>query len=308
MLKQNTIKTCRIQYKLQTDGYYSGNPSVFVELFGCNLKCPKLNAGQEFEKPKHYETQEQVDTGLIHSGCDHAHAHDTDFFYLANRDTLDELVDKIHNALPNRSWVLPSGKPVHLVFTGGEPMLHQKVLKDVLTKIDYHSNIEKRKPLSYVTIETNCTLPIESDIADYFKEWEKNTKYIEDFKREILFANSPKLSNSGENIECLTSAMAISSQLENLFKCTFKFVCPPEKKYFNEIESYFSDVMAAFQEDELDPIAIDEFGHRLRKALVYISHEAANRDQIDYSDLRKLGQFCLEYGYILTLRNHLFWG
>lgn len=304
----NKIKTCRIQYKLQIDGYYSGNPSIFVELFGCNLQCPKLNSGAQYDKPKFYESQSQVDTGLIHSGCDHAHAFDSEFYYLAERNTLEDLCEKILAVLPNRSWVLPSGKPVHLVFTGGEPLLQQQVLVEVLKKLDFLSNIEKRKPLSYVTIETNCTLALADDTIDYFKAWEKNTKYIEDFKREILFANSPKLSNSGESIDYLVSADAISTQLQNMFKATFKFVCPPEKKYFQEIEDYFSDVITAIEEEELDSIAIDEFGHGVRKALVYISHEAANRNQVDFSDLRKLSNFCLEYGYILTLRNHLFWG
>lgn len=298
----------RISYKLQTDGYYSGNPSVFVEFFGCNLTCSGLNNQHpKTENPTHYNTIESVDTGQIHTGCDHAHSWNKDYLYLSDRLDLNEIADRIEEVLPNKSWLAPSGKPIHLVFSGGEPLMQQDLLTEILTQLDYRTNIGRRPPLSYVTIETNATLTVKDSTIEFLKAWEKNTKYIENFKREILFANSPKLSNSGEIIDPTASSTVVHSQLANYFKTTFKFVVSSKPKYFTEIEKYFKDISDNFPEIEDDDLALDEINHKLRKALVYISHEAANRDQVNFKELRELGKFCLTHGYILTLRNHLFW-
>ncbi len=308
-MSEAKIKVGRIELKLQTDGYYSGNPSVFVEVFGCNLSCPKLNSKHvPSETPKHYETVGDISTGLIHTGCDHAHAWHKDYYWLNSTQTVTQICERILDVLPDRSWVALSGKPIHLIFTGGEPLLQQAMLAKILNRMDRLTGIAKQKPLSYVTIETNATQELTAETITAFKDWERNNKYIEEFSRQILFANSPKLSNTGESVYNITSSNAIFSQMASRFKTTFKFTIPPEEKYADEIKTYFEEMDNFWRGNDLDPLVYDDLSYRLRKALVYVTNEGSNRSQVDFGDLRKLAKLCLEQGYICRLRSHLFWG
>jgi 7-carboxy-7-deazaguanine synthase len=85
--------------------------------------------------------------------------------------------------LPNGVWQQPNGNPVHLVITGGEPLLGwQRAYPELL-------DILAERGLRHITFETNGTQELTRDFKHYLTNW----------FGEITFSVSPKLSVSGES-------------------------------------------------------------------------------------------------------------
>lgn len=179
----NKIKVSELFYSIQGEGRYMGVPSVFLRTFGCNFKC------QGFGMPKGELSREAVnidsstiikyeDLPLVSTGCDSYGSWDVRFKHLSPSMTIDEIVDKIINLLPNRDW-----KQEHLVITGGEPLLGwQKAFPTLLEH-------RKMKSLKEITFETNGTQFLLTDLKNALSHWNWE---------EITFSVSPKLSVSGE--------------------------------------------------------------------------------------------------------------
>lgn len=177
-------------FSIQGEGMWTGVPSVFLRTYGCNFKCAGFGmpAGQLTDEPdrialniKNYSKYE--DLPLANTGCDSYAAWHPKFKHLSPILTIDELVNRMKSLLPNNSWVQPNGQDVHLVITGGEPLLGwQRSYEELLEH-------EGMRDLRNLTFETNATQKIETRLADYI------------FKRTDLYVTwscSPKLSVSGE--------------------------------------------------------------------------------------------------------------
>jgi 7-carboxy-7-deazaguanine synthase len=210
------LKVAEIFYSLQGEGLYLGTPSIFMRLFGCNFTCagfgmPKgelsterLNIdpkkvhlkptvppgaltiappGPSTEVELAYPTYESLP--LVHTGCDSYASWDPRFKHLSPMLTHHEVVAEIEKCLPFNTPRFT--KNVHLIITGGEPLLPgwQKALPDVLSQLrDYNE-------LQYITFETNGTQPLTKE----FKEYLMYSGF------DITFSVSSKLSASGEKFE-----------------------------------------------------------------------------------------------------------
>jgi organic radical activating enzyme len=93
--------------------------------------------------------------------------------------TIDEIVDRMIALLPNGVW-----GGVHLVITGGEPLLPgwQKIYPELLRH-------PKLADLKHITFETNGTQELSLEFENYL--------YMER-RYQTTFSISPKLSVSGE--------------------------------------------------------------------------------------------------------------
>jgi organic radical activating enzyme len=92
------------------------------------------------------------------------------------------------DVVPNNNWQQANGNNVHLVITGGEPLLGwQRAFPKLLAHDDMFN-------LLNLTFETNGTQELHDDFAAYLKLWKRQA-------REITFSVSPKLSASGETWE-----------------------------------------------------------------------------------------------------------
>jgi organic radical activating enzyme len=123
---------------------------------------------------------------LVSTGCDSYASWHPAFKELSPTLTIDEIVDRIIDALPYKKWL-----DEHLVITGGEPLLGwQKSYIDLLRH-------PKMSELREITFETNGTQALSKDFMNYLEtEWYGDDNVISG--REITFSVSPKLSNSGE--------------------------------------------------------------------------------------------------------------
>jgi len=189
------IKVAEIFYSIQGEGRFMGVPSVFLRTFGCNFTCSgfgmplgeKSNEAIEIAKVadtyKNYE-----DLPLVKTGCDSYASWHPSFKHLSPVLTSDAITDAIMEMLPNNEW-----GDVHLVITGGEPLLGwQRSYPDLL-------NHEKTKhKLTEITFETNGTQALTPEFETYL--FEEFTRSGRDYDK-LTFSVSPKLSISGEKWE-----------------------------------------------------------------------------------------------------------
>jgi 7-carboxy-7-deazaguanine synthase len=186
------FKVSELFYSAQGEGRYVGVPSIFLRMFGCNFTCAgfgckpgeKSTGADEVAEIVHmFNTFEELP--LVETGCDSYASWHPSFKHLSPSYTTEELIDKMTALLPHGNWLQPNGNPVHLVITGGEPLLGwQRAYPDLLDKLH-------ERGLRHITFETNGTQELHRDFKKYLLDW----------YGEIVFSVSPKLSVSGETWE-----------------------------------------------------------------------------------------------------------
>lgn len=188
------IKVSEIFYSLQGEGRFVGVPSVFLRTFGCNFTCSGFGCAPGERSKDADEIAEIVhffnkfeELPLAATGCDSYASWHPDFKHLSPNYTTNQIVDQMTVLTPNGQWVQKHGNNVHLVITGGEPLLGwQRAYPELLD----HDNM---KDLLNITFETNGTQPLAEDFKVFLRSWlDANPT------REITFSVSAKLSASGE--------------------------------------------------------------------------------------------------------------
>ena len=191
-------------YSVQGEGRFVGVPSVFLRTFGCNFRCMNfgLDRGEPMRDVKqkagvkhnqevqdlldnnvHKDTKEFNDLPIIHTGCDTYASIYPEFKHYNMLKEVDDVVDHLLSLTPNGKWVQDNGQDIHLIMTGGEPLLGWQRLYIELFE---HP---KMGDLKNVTFETNTTQLLHGEFKDYLQNQDRF---------EITWSCSPKLSVSGE--------------------------------------------------------------------------------------------------------------
>ena len=225
------IKVSEIFYSAQGEGKFVGVPSVFFRTFGCNFKCPgfglppgeKTTEPDEIGKNVHlYKSLEELP--LAQYGCDSYASWHPAFKHLSPFYDIDEAVDAMLKLTPNNKWVQPNGNDVHLVITGGEPLLKWQYLYPELLG---HGRMTD---LCNVTFETNGTQLITKEFGDWIDNiWDHGSAI------EFTFSVSPKLSASGEVWDKAIRPHVVM-QYTNYGDVYLKFVVEKEKD-FEEVDA-----------------------------------------------------------------------
>jgi len=187
-------RVCESFYSVQGEGRFVGVPSVFLRMFGCNFKCqgfgmPRGELANDYdliakdhqENPDKYKVLK--DLPLVHRGCDSYASWDPRFKKFTTDYQLDDLVDELLSLTPEGKWTCNNGQDIHLVITGGEPLLGWQRM---YTELFEHP---KMGDLKNVTFETNTTQELRDDFRDYI-----STKA----RFHTTWSCSPKLTVSGE--------------------------------------------------------------------------------------------------------------
>lgn len=187
------LKVAEIFYSIQGEGRYAGVPSVFLRTFGCNFEC------RGFAMPKGEKTTEPEDIAsvvhlynnyedlpLANTGCDSYASWHPGFKHLSPTMEALEVVNKMEDLIPNNTWMQPDGHDIHLVITGGEPLLGwQRAYPELIGQCQYNG-------LTNITFETNGTQRLTKDFYDWLTSIGANVSLF-------TFSVSPKLSCSGES-------------------------------------------------------------------------------------------------------------
>lgn len=229
------IKVSEIFYSAQGEGRFVGVPSVFLRTYGCNFTCSgfgcapgekSIEADLVGAKVELYKTFN--DLPLVNTGCDSYASWHPAFKHLSPTYNTDDLVTKLTKLTPNNRWLQDNGNDVHLVITGGEPLLGwQRSYRELLNHIDMAD-------LRNITFETNGTQELYSDFADYLHSWALARSINFGRQSDITFSVSAKLSASGEKWEDAIRPDIVASY-QKIGTTYLKFVVETEE-HFSEVE------------------------------------------------------------------------
>jgi 7-carboxy-7-deazaguanine synthase len=131
----------------------------------------------------HETTKEFNDLPIIHTGCDTYASIYPEFKHFNKLAGVDAVVEHLLSLTPNGKWVQDNGQDVHLIMTGGEPLLAwQKLYIDLFEH-------PRMQDLKNVTFETNTTQLLHKDFFNYLNDQDRI---------QVTWSCSPKLSVSGE--------------------------------------------------------------------------------------------------------------
>lgn len=152
---------------IQGEGPNFGKPAIFLRTAQCNLKCTWCDTKYTWDWDNYDYTKEVKEM------------------------TLEEIKEQVLDL-----------EIKHLVITGGEPLLQQDDLADLLSFL---------KPDFYVEIETNCTILPNKMLTDLVDQWNV----------------SPKTKNSGNPLELYENDECYYF-FANQENCFFKYVVEDE--------------------------------------------------------------------------------
>jgi 7-carboxy-7-deazaguanine synthase len=183
------IKYSEAFYSIQGEGRWVGTPSVFLRMFGCNFECRGFGQGRDQTKwvPKdkmpHVTDPNRLNYKSYHElpvpeiGCDTSASWSHLYKHIATKEETSVVAEKLLDLTPYKNW-----DNIHLIITGGEPMLWQTQLPNLLSQKAFDG-------LEHITFETNAT----QKLTHAFKE------FLDTSRIHITWSCSPKLSISGED-------------------------------------------------------------------------------------------------------------
>jgi organic radical activating enzyme len=281
------IKVSELFYSLQGEGRFVGVPSVFLRTYGCNFTCSgfgckpgeKSTGADDVAEVVHmYNTF--LELPLVETGCDSYASWHPAFKHLSPTVTTEDLVDQMLALTPNKHWVQNNGNDVHLVITGGEPLLGwQRAYKELIEH-------PRMADLKNITFETNGTQPLHDDFKQFLMYWQVNGAGK---PSEVTFSVSAKLSASGETWEDAIKPEIIA-EYQNYGTTYLKFVV--------ETVDHVNEAVRA-----VDAFRAGEF-----TGVVYLMPQGGVVDPYESNKLN-IANICCERGFNYSPRLHVdLWG
>lgn len=280
-----TIPVVEMFYSIQGEGKYTGKPSIFIRLFGCNFECNGFSNTDSDGNIGDIEIRRvssiyELSNNDFEKGCDSRYSWHKDYEHLAKRMTADEIALRCKRLLADANASLLDLSDVDIIFTGGEPLMNQdgivEIIKACCRMDDEFANYGR------ITFETNASVAPKSSLIQFFN--------LEVPEIQVLWSCSPKLSISGEprskawNPKVLERmAKVIDSEM------VFKFVAG-SKEDVEEAQDYVNDVVCS---------------NGIVHNGVYLMPVGATVEQ-QMESMPFIAEECMRKGYSLSARMHVF--
>lgn len=140
MVKDNKILISEIFKSIDGEGFHSGQPTVFIRTFGCNLRCPYCDTKTTWTEAEHTKTYGRGPVWM----------------------TVEEIITRVNEL--EEGFINKS-----VCVTGGEPLVEEnkefmKRLFDVLIDHDYAVNVETNGSVDYSDYILNRRSVINCDL------------------------------------------------------------------------------------------------------------------------------------------------
>ena len=284
------IKVSEIFYSLQGEGRFVGVPSVFLRTYGCNFTCSSFGCKPGEKSTGADEVAEVVhmfdkfeNLPLVETGCDSYASWHPAFKHLSPTLEINALVDRMLQLTPNNMWAQNNGNDVHLVITGGEPLLGwQRAYTELLQH-------ERMQDLRNITFETNGTQKIHADFRHTLLDWTLNPKYKKRGYNNLTFSVSAKLSASGEKWE--------------------DAICPDIVKSYQDIGHTYLKFVVETDEHIVEAIkATDAFRSAGFTGSIYLMPQGGIVEPYD-NNKKRIADICCQQGWNYSPRLHVdLWG
>lgn len=237
------LKISELFYSAQGEGRFVGVPSVFLRTFGCNFTCsgfgckPGEKSTEADEVAKNISLYKSfTELPLVNTGCDSYASWHPSFKDLSPTVETGTLVDQMLALTPNHKWVQDNGNDVHLVITGGEPLLGwQRAYEELISN-------PQMNDLRNITFETNGTQKLQERFKTFLQAWQQPPLGGAQ-QCFVTFSVSPKLSASGEAwSEAICPEIIVD--YEKYGTTYLKFVVETEQ-HFAEVDQAVAEYRAA---------------------------------------------------------------
>jgi 7-carboxy-7-deazaguanine synthase len=220
----------------------------------------------------HETTEVFNDLPIIHTGCDTYASIYPEFKHFNKQATVDEVVEHLISLLPEGKWTCDNGQDIHLIMTGGEPLLAWQRLYIELFE---HPRMQD---LKNVTFETNTTQFLKDDLFEYLSNSDRIT---------VTWSCSPKLSVSGEPWDT-----AIKPKVAR------------EYSLVDGSDIYLKFVVADRTDIEEAGRAVDEYRAEGLECPVYLMPLGGRSEEYNLN-VQEVANICMEKGWRFTPRLHI---
>ena len=272
-------------YSVQGEGSFVGVPSVFLRTFGCNFRCQGFGLERGTPKAKYNpEVKELIasdrlneidkfeDLPIIHTGCDTYASIYPEFKKYAKDREVDEVVEHLLSLTPEGKWTMDNGQDIHLILTGGEPMLWQKFWPELLE----HPGMQDLKNM---TIETNGTQKLAKELVYVLTKWPLV---------KLTWSCSPKLTVSGEAWKAAIKPEIVASYTHSL---------PDSNMYLKFVVADEVDV------EEVEK-AVGEYRAAGLECPVYLMPLGGRNEEYDMNE-KRVAKIAMKQGWRFSPRLHL---
>jgi organic radical activating enzyme len=272
-------------YSVQGEGKFVGVPSVFLRTFGCNFRCQNFGLERGRAKEKHNPEVKELlasdklneidkfeDLPIIHTGCDTYASIYPEFKRFMKDREADEVVEHLLSLTPEGKWTMDNGQDIHLILTGGEPMLWQKFWPELLE----HPGMQDLKNM---TIETNGTQKLAKELVDVLTKWPLV---------KLTWSCSPKLTVSGESWKNAIKPEIVASYNHSL---------PDSNMYLKFVVADEVDV------EEVEK-AVGEYRAAGLECPVYLMPLGGRNEEYDMNE-KRVAKIAMKQGWRFSPRLHL---
>jgi hypothetical protein len=242
------IRYSEIFYSFQGEAELAGTPAVWLRFFGCNLNCNGFGQKNPTDPSTYELPYETFDVSTVQDvnalpvwkfGCDSSYSWSQRYKHLAHDASPSDIAERLiaaniseHN--PEGLFIHPVTKqPVMLCFTGGEPMMQQKAMVEILRELNRRNNAPQ-----IVTVETNGTRSLSDELRTFI-----NTEFpfMAEGKTRWHWSLSPKLFTvSGE--ENAVNAEHINDYVATNSTSILKFVCNGTAENWMELDNHVNRI------------------------------------------------------------------